>query len=289
MRTLVLVLALSFSSVKAAKLDIGVLVSDNNEAKELSRTITDSLQAHTATVAFESKELPENINFLITIGEEAYLDSVKNLTSKPVVSLRVSHNTYKKHDFYSFSNNQKSAIFLEPSPLHTLDLVAGFFPIGARIALLKNGVGDDYFAPLLNYAMSKNIEIVLFDINDQVPIGKRLSSIRNFDAIMALPNNKIYNQDTMANILMTTYRMKVPLFAYSLKNVKQGALATIHSSKEDITRQLNENITHFVNTGVLQQASFPKYGKVKINKTVADSLDLIYTGAVNKKVGKSDE
>lgn len=57
------------------------------------------------------------------------------------------------------------------------------------------------------------------------------------EVVLALPEPLIYNAGTLQNILLTTYRARVPLVAFSSAYVKAGALLAVYSTPLQVARQ----------------------------------------------------
>jgi hypothetical protein len=101
-------------------------------------------------------------------------------------------------------------------------------------------------------------------------------ALESSDLILALPNKTIYNSKSVKNILLTSYRNRKPVIGFSNNFVKAGALASIHSSPEQITssahnliKQYYENNKHFKNI-----TNYPVSFDISINKQVFRALNL---------------
>ena len=123
---------------------------------------------------------------------------------------------------------------------------------------------------------------------DQYELGetnKRLLAtvrqlIRKNEALLMLPNQSIYNRDTLKGILLTAYRGRTPVVSYSPGHVKSGALAAIYSSPVDIGQQLARLINQY-NRGKLNARNKMIYAEsysIATNPSVAHALDLNLPG-----------
>lgn len=94
------------------------------------------------------------------------------------------------------------------------------------------------------------------------------------DSLLMLPNHRLYNRDTLKGVLLTAYRIRMPIISYSPAHVKSGALASIYSSPEDIGRHLSEllssNMSKRPKAG--QTLHYARYYSIKTNSRVAHSL-----------------
>lgn len=95
-------------------------------------------------------------------------------------------------------------------------------------------------------------------------------------ALLMLPDQSIYNRDTLKGLLLTSYRNRVPVISYSPAQVTSGALAAIYSSPEDIGRQIANILNqHGASTSNFHDtAVYAQYYSIATNPHVAHALDL---------------
>lgn len=109
------------------------------------------------------------------------------------------------------------------------------------------------------------------------PLTRIRQLIGQNDTLLMLPNQKIYNRDTLKGILLTTYRSRTPVISYSPAHVKSGALASIYSSPTDIGQQLGEMLNQFLVHKKIHNKSpqFARYYSILFNQRVAHALGII--------------
>ena len=102
-------------------------------------------------------------------------------------------------------------------------------------------------------------------------VSKALES----DAILALPDKSIYNANTVRNILLRSYRKRIPVIGFSRAFVNAGALAALHADPEHIAEQVAALVKHFFEPGKLPASPvYLDHYEVLINHRVSDSLEL---------------
>lgn len=94
------------------------------------------------------------------------------------------------------------------------------------------------------------------------------------DVLLAMPDAEIYNTSTIRNILLATYRNKVPLIGFSPGYVKAGALCAVYSTPEQIAAQSLGIIQEYAEKHVLPAAQYAKAFEVSVNEQVARSLGI---------------
>jgi len=120
------------------------------------------------------------------------------------------------------------------------------------------------------------------DLLQKQPDGPRdlLNTIRllkrHSNSLLILPDQKLFNRDTLKGVLLTTYRNRIPVISYSPSHVNSGALGSIYSSPEDIGKHLADLVKKF-QEGKLKTGSTPQFARyftIVTNDRVAHSLGL---------------
>jgi putative ABC transport system substrate-binding protein len=99
--------------------------------------------------------------------------------------------------------------------------------------------------------------------------------LEDADVLLAVPDSQVYNSSSIQNILLTSFRAKVPLVAFSPAYVRAGALLAVHATPAQIGVQAAT-----IARGVLQGKALsptPLYSQdfmVTVNDHVARSLGL---------------
>ena len=109
---------------------------------------------------------------------------------------------------------------------------------------------------------------------------KLLITIRSLkkesNAFLMLPDQVLFNRDTLKGVLLTTYRNRIPVISYSPAHVKSGALASIFSSPEDIGRHLADIVKRHQDARMTPGPApeFARYFTIETNNRVAHALGL---------------
>jgi putative ABC transport system substrate-binding protein len=96
------------------------------------------------------------------------------------------------------------------------------------------------------------------------------------DVMLALPDPTIINAQLIQSILPTTDRYRVPVIGYSQGYVDAGMLGAVFSTPAQVAQQADEITGELVRHGqwFLPEPAYPKYFSVKVNATVARSLEI---------------
>lgn len=94
------------------------------------------------------------------------------------------------------------------------------------------------------------------------------------DVLLALPEPLVYNAGTLQNILLTTYRARVPLVAFSSAYVKAGALLAVYSTPQQVAYQTAQIVRDWMAGRDLPPIVHNREFTVVANDRVAASLGL---------------
>jgi putative tryptophan/tyrosine transport system substrate-binding protein len=98
--------------------------------------------------------------------------------------------------------------------------------------------------------------------------------LNDAEVILALPDPMIYHGASLQNILLTTYRARVPLVAFSPAYVKAGAVLAVYSTPTQVARRAVEMIGNWLAGRGLPPPQMPREFSVMANSRVAASLGL---------------
>jgi ABC-type uncharacterized transport system substrate-binding protein len=85
---------------------------------------------------------------------------------------------------------------------------------------------------------------------------------------------QVYNSGSIANVLLATYRARVPVLAFSPSYVRAGALLSLHSTPVQIGTQAGSMARSLLQGSASPAAVYPADFTVTVNEHVARSLGL---------------
>lgn len=181
------------------------------------------------------------------------------------------------------SSASTSAIYLDQPFTRHLNLIKLIGTGKQVVGVLFGPVTQDSSAVLKLAAAELGISIRQETVTEQSQVGPALRRLlEESDLLLALPDPLVYNQNTIFNILLSSYHNQVPVVGFSASYVKAGALLAVYSTPSNIGRQIAETIRQFVTTGsnALPDAAFPRYFSIEVNRNVARSLDIDLPSAI---------
>jgi len=276
------VLIISSGSSAVYKKAIDTIQSTVTSSTHLSKENTDVefnvlFLKNTSTTEQLQRKI-EGQDLLLTIGQRAMISATKINNSPPTIVTLIPKQSYIKYRTALRRINKKTAaIFIDNPPVRQI-LLAKILLGGVQRLGVLTGENSPYKKNKIKSDIQKQgIKSHIETVNEKDNLIRKLSSVlSDSDAFLALPDANIFNRGTAKNILLTTYRHRTPVIAYSASYVKAGALAAVYSTPQQIAKQAaNTLIKIFSSKSEFpQEDAHPKYFEISINKNVAKSLGI---------------
>ena len=180
-----------------------------------------------------------------------------------------------------------SAVFLSQPFSRQLDLIRLALPEARRVGVLW-GPDSQTQAPALQAAIQvRGLQLVAGVVGPGEPAYPALQKVlEDADLLLAVANPQLYNSASIQNILLSSYRSKVPFVGFSPSYVQAGAVFAVYSTPAMIGRQ-----TAMMARSILQGRGLPALPQyplefnVSVNDQVARSLGLkLDAGLLNDRL-----
>ncbi|MBE9516752.1 MAG: hypothetical protein IME93_07210 [Proteobacteria bacterium] len=227
----------------------------------------------------QDAKLPPALYVPVGVNATRALISVKS--SIPLIAALVPDESFRilrsKGADGCRSGKLCSAIVLDQPPSRQLALISNILGKKVRVGILA---GSDNMLRVNYYQSEAKKAGIVLDVekigseSELVPGLERL--LKRTDMLVAVPDPVVFNANTIKHILLTTYRYRRPLTAYSPGYVKAGALAAIYSTPEDVAHDLASWLHKkwFNNGRQLPGILVPESYSVELNEWVAKSLGI---------------
>ena len=160
-----------------------------------------------------------------------------------------------------------------------LDLITALLPQARSIGLLYTTQPKELNA-LRMLASTRKLLVNERAVDAGTGIHAALQELLlSSDALLAWPDAEIYNASTIRNILLATYRNKVPLLGFSGAYVKAGAVGAVFSTPQQIAAQSASIVQAYRESHSLPAMQYAKEFEVSVNEQVARSLGLTIKSA----------
>lgn len=232
--------------------------------------------------AQEEQNIPRS-DLIVIIGTAAAQKiaqlKVSAQAQTPVLSIlvpKIGFDDIIREGLVSANSEQQSAIYLDQPLSRQLELVRLALPEYAKIGALLGPTSRVLLPELENTAAKKKLRLRERTVRKGDALATSLTELMTeSDALLAVPDPLIFNRYTVQNVLLTTYRQKIPVIGFSLAYVKAGALMAVYSSPAQIGQQTAETIIlAAAKNWRLPPPQYPRYFNITVNRQVARSLGL---------------
>jgi ABC-type uncharacterized transport system substrate-binding protein len=216
-------------------------------------------------------------NLIASVGTEAARVLSESPPSAPVLHTLIPRQVFLELAAVAGPGARVSAIYLDQPFARQLDLVRVALPKASRLGVLLGPTSQSLQAELTAAARARGLRLDVERIateEELLPALKRV--LEDSDALLSVADPVVLNNSTVHHLLLTTYHQRVPVVGLSRGYVEAGAALAVHSTPEQIGRQLGELAAELAATGRwrLPPPQYPQYYSVTLNNRVLDSLGL---------------
>lgn len=270
----------------AAPKQVVVLLSDGSAPyQEAARAIRESLESELSagqlTLRMAMADEP-GLAFspdalLVTLGAKAAQSMQR--ADQPMLAGLLARQFYDKM-FGAGTPAQRrllSGIYLDQPLNRHLQLIRAIQPRANSVGALLGPSLMTAQTELASAASSGSLHINSAALTSSADLFPALQSLLpNVDVLLLLPDPWVVNRNSLQNLMLTTYRQRVPVVGYSQNLVDAGALAAVFSTPQQIGLQIAESIQRMLpgKGWDLPPPSYPKYFTIKTNNNVARSLEI---------------
>jgi len=220
----------------------------------------------------------KNQDLLLTIGQRAMISATEFSNRPSTIATLIPKQSYDKYrTVLRKENNKTTAIFIDNPPIRQI-LLAKILLGGVQTLGVLTGENSSYNkSEIESDIQQQGIKSHIETVKETDNLIRKLSSVlSDSDAFLALPDANIFNRGTAKNIILTTYRHRTPVIAYSESYVKAGALAAVYSTPQQIAEQTADTLIKIFSPkyNFPQEDFYPKDFEISINKNVAKSLGI---------------
>ena len=174
------------------------------------------------------------------------------------------------------SSPRFSALCLDQPLGRQLDLIRLALPEAHRIGVLWGPETKGQAPALKAAAMAKGLELVEADVGHDEALFPALKyALDGTDLLLALPDSRVYNSGSIQNILLASFRARVPMLAFSPAYVRAGALLAVYVTPAQIGRQAaTMALTLLQGKSLPETPAYSRDFEVAVNEHVARSLGL---------------
>lgn len=195
----------------------------------------------------------------------------------PVLAILIPRDVFEaRRGLAKMGMRQYSAVILEQPLERQLALIRRAFPDYRHIGILPGPAVSARIPALKKAAQAFGLTPVIGpEIAESTDISRTLRSVLGqAELILALPDPRVYYSTSLPYILLTAYRSRVPVLAYSPAFVQAGAVLGIFSTPAQIGEEAADRVRSWRATAELPAAAPARRFSLQVNRKVAESLGL---------------
>jgi ABC-type uncharacterized transport system substrate-binding protein len=219
----------------------------------------------------------------VALGTEACAATVRLAGSTPVLCTLLPRASFERVllDSGRRASATLSAIYLNQSPARQLDLVRLALPQARRIGMLWAADNQGSRPQWEAAAQARGLRVVGATVAPQEPVFNGLRRVlEESDVLLAVASPQIYNAQTIQNILLASFRARVPMLAFSPAYVRAGAVLAIYATPAQLGQQAAAWARAALQGQGLPAPQYPAGFEIQVNEHVARSLGLQLDAAI---------
>jgi len=284
--------------VHAESLAVSLLLSDSTPPyQQLSAAFNKALAASNAQVTITEFQAEGNFkpgsdaktDLIVAVGMKAAELALAKFDG-PVLCVMIPKASYEillEKRALLYAHQQTSAIFLDQPWGRQLSFIQAALPRHSTVGVLYSP-----YTPIALPRLPRGLSLNAKSIRSAETLFDALENIlSNSDVLLVVPDSEIYSANNVRNILLTSYRHKVPLIGISQAYVNAGALGAIFSTPEQLAAQAAEMAVSFARNRQLPAPQPPASFSIALNQQVARSLGITLDTpeAIREKMNQASE
>ena len=226
----------------------------------------------------------EKPDLILTVGVAALDGTLERLAARdadwsqvPVLAILVPQAVFEARRAHPAAGGRAFGAVVLDQPLgRQLALIKRALPDRARVGVVPGAQTRSLLPQLEREARGRGLQLAKGpEVRAPEDIYPSLREVLvEADVVLALPDPAIYNANTLQNILLATYRARVPLVAFSSAYVKAGALLALYSTPAQVARTAVDVLRQWQTGQGLAPLHRPREFTATVNPRVAASLQI---------------
>ena len=219
----------------------------------------------------------QDSRLIVSLGTDAFRQVMAQNPKVAVLAALIPRISFERvlADANRKSPANVAALYLDQPFARQLDLLRLALPQLRRIGVLWGPESITQQALLHTALQGRALDLSegLYS-EGQSLIGPLRAALADADVLIAVADGNVYNPSSVSNILLTSYRAKTPVLAFSPAYVKAGALLSVHTTAAQAGLKTAAMVSHYLQSNSLPSSQYPSDFSIDVNTYVARSLGL---------------
>lgn len=255
-----------------------VLSENNAPYQKFSAALHVAIAANKVDVDITEVQSGQSVNadVIVAVGMKA-MESALAGSNAPVLGAMIHKAGYEAllEKAGKKRSGAASAIYLNQPWERQQDFIRAVLPDRRRIGLLHSPDTHLELEGLKESFATRGLTLIAQSLVSSESLYASLDELLGkTEVLLAVPDSAIYNPGSIRNILLTSYRHKIPLIGVSQSYVNAGALGAVFSTPEHIAEQAGSAVVYLYKNKRLPEPQYPASYSVILNHQVARSLGI---------------
>lgn len=230
--------------------------------------------------ALEGREplaLPADTVLVVAVGTQASRAALAGEARADVLSVMVPRFTFEAlaGKARGTPGRRLSAVFVDQPVARQAELVRQLFPARSRVGLLVGPALAGEADAIRQQLEARGLALATERVERESELYAALQQLLPAsDLLLTVPDPYIVNAGSAQNLLLTSFRWRVPVIGYSLSYVRAGAIAAVYSTPAQIGLDAAEIVRSVSRGQALPAPRYPRQFSVALNEHVAQTLNL---------------
>ena len=213
---------------------------------------------------------PTQAELLIAIGDQVFRRAQK--LDKPLLGVYVSRSavTLAKR-----KRCQCEGIWAGVALHDQLAMLEIMMPLARRVGVIIGP--QSAWTPGMVQDYQGRLGLTALPVSSVDELGDRLrESLARFDALVLPVDGELFGPGTAKLVLLTSYRLRRPVFGPDRAYVQAGSAASLYASGSDLVAETLVHLQFFHSSKRLRRSGFVHTPSVAVNEHVANSFDMVF-------------
>lgn len=223
-----------------------------------------------------TRRVPTNARLIVSVGSQALggladVAATGRLKQVPIVATLLPRAVYESQR--RLMQSPLTGVVLDQPPARQMALLRYAFPQMRRVGVLLGPESQQYQSLFEKAAQEQGLQLNSYKVDGEANLYPALQRVLDEnDVLVAIPDSAVYNGASIQNVLLASYRHRVPLIGYSPAYVRAGAVLALYSTPEQIIGQTARLARSVLSGGALPPMQTPLEFTIGVNANVARSL-----------------
>jgi putative tryptophan/tyrosine transport system substrate-binding protein len=176
----------------------------------------------------------------VALGAQATAALAASQLSAPVLSALIPRSSFERvlRSSARKASSDFTAIYLDQPLQRQFAMIRLALPQAKQVGVLWGPDSWPSAPALRSLAAANGLSLVEAGLEGNFNVFPELQQVLNdSDVLLALADPLVFNSGSVQNILLSTFRARVPLVAFSPAYVRAGALLALHANPVQVGRQ----------------------------------------------------